>query len=136
MFVSKGSLGYAVPKNVILVSVQKAHFEVRTCKKPGFMQRRIVTTVQNCGNSGLPIAMVPGLHQCNVCIKRKLRVCSAQKCNPCLGAKSALRSTDLQKTRFHVAPYSDDSTNLREFGATNRHDTGFAPMQCLYQKEA
>ena len=60
--------------------------------------------------------MAPCLHQCNVSIKRKLKVCSAQKCNPCFCANSPLRSTDQQRTRFHAAPYRADSTNLRKFG--------------------
>ena len=195
----KMELRVSEPKNVILISVRNAHFEVWACKEPGLMQRRIGPTVQICGNSelpiaivpclhqcnvyikrklrvcraqksnpcfvaksplrrtgaqtgfiqrgigptvqicgnsGLPIAMVPCLHQCNAHIKRKLRVCRAQKCNPCFGAKCPLRSMGLQRTRFNAAPYRADSTNLREFGATYRHSTVFAPMQCLYQKEA
>ena len=68
-------------------------------------------------------------------IKRKLRVCSAQKCNPCFGAKSLLRRTDLQRTLFNSAPYRADSTNLSEYGAGYRHGTVFASMECLYQKE-
>ena len=114
-------------------SVQKAHIAVRTCKELGSMQRRIGPTVQICVNSGLAIAIVQCLHQWNVYIKRKLRVCSAQKCNPCLVSKSPLRSTDLQITRFLAAPYRADSTTLREFVTTYRHVTVFAPTQCLYQ---
>ena len=123
-------------KNVILVQVQKAHFAVWTCKKPCFMQRRKVPTVQICGNSGLPIAIVTCLHQWSVYTKRKLMVCRAQKCNPCFDATSPLRSTGLQRTLFHAAPYRADSRNLREFEATYRNGTLFAPMECLYQKEA
>ena len=107
----------------------KGPLRIRACKQPGFMQRRIWPTVQICGNSGLPFAMVPCLHQCNLDIKRKLRECRAQKCNPCFGAKGPLRSTGLQTSRFHAAPYMSDSTNLREFGVTFRHGTVFAPMQ-------
>ena len=70
---------HAVPKNLNLVSVQKAHIAVRTCKEPCFMQRRIGPKVKICGKSGLPIAMVPCLLQWNVFIKGKLRVCSAEK---------------------------------------------------------
>ena len=125
-----------MPKNVIFVSVQKAHLVVRTCKEPGCMQRRIGPTVQICWNSGLAIAMEPCLHWWNVYVKRKLRVCSAQKCNPCFGAKSPLRCTDLQRTRFRVARYMADSTNLQEFGASYRQCNVFALMECLYQKEA
>ena len=117
-------------------SVQKAHIAVQACKEPCFMQHCIGPTVQICGNSGLPIPMVPCLHQCNVYIKSKLRICRADKCNPCFGAKRPLRITGLQRTRFHAAPYRADSTNLREFGASYRNGTVFAPMECLYQKEA
>ena len=135
MFISKGSQGNDEPKNVILVSVQKAHFAARTYKQIGFMQHRVGPTVQICGNSGLPFVMVPCLHQCNVYIKRKLRERRAQKCNPCFGAKSPLRSTGLQTTWFHASGYRADSTNLPQFLATFCHGTVFSPMQCLYQKE-
>ena len=97
---------------VILVSVQKAQFAVRVSKIPGFMHRRIRPTVQICGNSGLPFAMVPCLHQSILYIKRKLRDWRVQKCNPCFGAKSLLRSTGLQSTRIHASPYRADSANL------------------------
>ena len=120
----------------ILVSVHKAHFAVRACKQPGFMQRRIGPTVQICGCSGLPFAMVPCLHKSNVYIKRKLRECRAQQCNPCFGAQSPLRSTGLQTTLFHAARYRADCANLRKFGATFRHGTVFAPKQSSYQNEA
>ena len=99
------------------------------------MQHHIQPTVQIWGNSGLPFAMVPCLHQCNVYIKRKLRVCRAQMCNPCFGAYRTLRSMGLLTTWFHTVLYRADSTNLREFGATYSHGTVFAPMQCLYQRK-
>ena len=95
----------------------------------GFMQSRIWPTVQICVFSGLLFAIVSCLHQCNVDIKRKLRECRAPKCNPCFGAKSPLRTTGLQTSRFHAVPYMADSTNLRVFGVTFRHGTVFAPMQ-------
>ena len=56
--------------------------------------------MQICGNSGLPIAMVLGVHQINDYIKRKLRVWRAQKCNFLVGAKIVPTSTGLQTTRF------------------------------------
>ena len=101
-----------------------------------FQAAPIGPKVQICGNSRLPITMVRCLHQWNVYIKRKLNVCRTQKCIPCFGAKRPLRSTDLQKTLFHIASYRADSTNLREFGTTYRHDTVLEPMECLlYHKE-
>ena len=46
IFTSKGSYMNAEPKNVILVSVQKAYFPLRGCKLPGFMLRRIGPTME------------------------------------------------------------------------------------------
>ena len=65
--ISKGSYGNGEFKNVILVSVQKAHLAVRTCKVRCFMHRCIGPLVSIFGNSGLPFAMVPCLHQSNRC---------------------------------------------------------------------
>ena len=58
-----------------------------------------------CGNSGLPIAMVPGLHQSNVHTKGKLRTWRAQKCIPLVGSKTALISIGLQTTAVHGGQY-------------------------------
>ena len=80
--------------------MQKALFAERAGKLSAFVQRRKCPTVLICGFSGLPFAKVPCLHQCNLDIKRKLRECRAQKCNPCFGAKSPLRTTGLQTSRF------------------------------------
>ena len=87
-------------------------------------------------NSGLPFSMGPCLHQSNLYMKRKLRKWRTHKCNPCFGAESPLRTTGLQTTRFHAAPYRADSATLRKLGATFRHGTVFARKQPLYQKEA
>ena len=116
--------------------MQKAHFAERAWKQPGFRQCLIGPTVQIYRNSGLSIAMVPCLHQCNLYIERKLRERRVQKCNPCFGAKGTLCSTGLQTTQLHAAQYRVDSTNLQKFGFTFPHGTVFALMQCLYQKEA
>ena len=106
------------------------------CKLPGFMQRRIGPTVQICVNSGLPFSMGPCLHQSNLYIKRKLRKWRTHKCNPCFSAESSLRSTGLQTTWFHAAPYRVDSANLCKLGDTFRHGTGFAPKESSYENEA
>ena len=100
------------------------------------MLRRIKPIIEFCGNSVLPIAMVPWLHQSNVYIKRKLRVWRAQKCNFLAGAKTVLTSTGLQTTPFHASPYKADNGILRKFGSTYRQGIVFAPEQCSYQKEA
>ena len=96
MFISKGSYAKWEPQNVILVSVKKAHLTARTFKILSFIHRRIGPTVGICGNSVLPLPMVPWLHQRNNYIKRKLPGWRPQKCNPSFSAKRPPRSTDLQ----------------------------------------
>ena len=136
IYIRKGSYENGESKNVILVLVQKAHLAVRTSKLPDLMQRRMGPSVQVCGKSGLPFAEVPYLHQSNLHMKRKLRQWRTQKCNPCFGAESTLRSTGLQTTRFHAASYGTVSANLRKLGASFRRGTVFAPIQSTYEKEA
>ena len=65
---------------------------------------------------GLPIAMVPGLHQGNDYIKRKLQVCRIQKRNLLVGAKTIPPGTGHQTTPFHTAPYRADDGNFRDLG--------------------
>ena len=55
----KATDGNGEPENVILDSVQKAHFVVRAFKVPSFMQRHIGPTVQSSRNSGLLLTIVP-----------------------------------------------------------------------------
>ena len=136
IYIWKGSYGNGEPKNAIIVLVQKAHILVRASKLPGFMQRRMGPSVQICGKSGLPFAEVPCLHQSNLHMKRKLREWRTQKCNPCFGAESPPRSTRLQTTRFHAAPYGTVSANLRKVGTLFRRGTVFAPIQSTYGREA
>ena len=67
MIISKASYGYGEPKNVITLSVQKTYGRLRAFKLSGFMQSRIEPTMKIWGNSGLPISIVPNLHQ--ICTK-------------------------------------------------------------------
>ena len=83
-----------------------------------------------CGNSGLPFAMVPCLHQSNVYIKRKLRVWRVQKCIPLVGAKTALTFAGLQTTTTHVRRYRAESRNFWRFWCTFHHGT---VVPCLQQ---
>ena len=89
-----------------------------------------------CETSGLPIPMVPRLHQCNGYIKRKLRAWRVQKCIALVDADIALTSAGPQTTRCHGGQYRVHQGNMRNFGPTNTHGTASAPMQWLYQKEA
>ena len=96
MFISKGSYGYGEPKNVICWLVQITHRPVRARKFPLFRTLRIGPSIENRGNSGEPIAMVPCLHQGIVYIKRKLQEWRAKKCNLLVGANTAPTGTGPQ----------------------------------------
>ena len=69
-------------------------------------------------------------------MKRKLRVWRAQKCNPLVGAETALTCAESQTNPFHGGDYRPENGNMRNFRPTNRHGTMFAPKQWLHQKEA
>ena len=100
------------------------------------MFRQIGPTMQISETSGLPIAMVPCLHQSNIYIKRNLYGYSANKYYPWVGAKTVQTFTGLQITRIHISPYRAENANFRNFGASYCHGTVFARKQYLYQKEA
>ena len=135
MFISKGSYGYGESKNVFLSSVQKPHLPVRDCKRPRLMLASIGPRTEICKNLGLPLAIVPCLHESNVDIKRKLWVWEVQKCIPLVGVKSSLICAELQTTPSHVNQYRADNGNLRKSGCTFYHGTVLAPKQYLYQKK-
>ena len=116
--------------------MENPHLPVRACKLLQFTERSIGPTMEICVNSGLPIVVVPCLHQTNVYIKRKLRGWRVNKCTPLVGVKTVLTCAGLQTTPVHGRHYRAENGNLRKFGSTNRHRTVFAPKQCLYQKEA
>ena len=84
----------------------------------------------------MPFTVVPCLHQRNLHMKRKLREWRNQKCNPCFGAESPLRSTGQQTSGFHASPYSAVSVNLRKLGDNFHRGTVFAPTQSIHEKEA
>ena len=85
-----------------------------------------------CEKSGLPIPMVPLLHQSSGYNKGKLRVWRTQKCNALVGAETVLTSAEPQTTPFHGGQYRAKNGNMRNFGPTNPHGTAFAPKQWLY----
>ena len=61
----------------------------------------IGSRMEICGTSGLPILMVPRLHQSNGSIKRKLRAWRVQKCFTLVGADTLLISAGPQSAPFH-----------------------------------
>ena len=112
--------------------MQKPHRPVRVNKLPRVLQRRIWQGIEIMKILGLPISMVPCLRQCNVNIKRNLRVWRAQKCNLLVSAKTAPTSTGQQTSPCHVAPYRASNENFRNFAAPFCHSTVLAPIESLY----
>ena len=80
-----------------------------------------------CGIWGLPIAMVPCLHQGNDYIKRKLRECRTQTCNLSVDANTVPTCTGLQTKPFHTAPCSPTMEIYGIWGLP------IAMVQCLHQ---
>ena len=116
--------------------MQIPYLAVRGRKLPRFMGVSIGPGMEICETSGLPIPMVPRLHQSNGYIKRKLGECRAQKCNAIVGADTVLTSAGPQTTPFHGGQHRAKNGNMRNFGPTNPHGTAFAPKQWFHQKEA
>ena len=113
-----------------------SHSPVRGRTLPRVMGGSTGSTKEICETSGLPIPMVPRLHQCNGYIKRKLRAWRVQKCSALVGVDVALTSAGPQTTPCHGGQYRVHQGNMQNFGPTNTHGTASAPMQWLYQKEA
>ena len=88
-----------------------------------------------CETSGLPIPMVPRLHQSIGYIKRKLRAWRVRKCIALVGADTVPRTAWPQTTPFNWG-YRVENGNMRKFGPTYPHGTALAPKYCLYEKEA
>ena len=88
-------------KNASPQSVQIPYLPMWGRKVPSFMGGRIWPRMEICGTSGLPIPMVPRLHQRNGYMKRKLRAWRVQKCIALVGADTVLTSAGPQSTLFH-----------------------------------
>ena len=82
-----------------------------------------------CGISGLPIIMVPRLHQNNGNIIRKLRIWRVKKCITLVGGDTVLTSAGPQSTPFHGGLYRAHNGNMRNLGPTNPHGIAFEPKQ-------
>ena len=89
-----------------------------------------------CEILGLPIPMVPCLHQSHGYIKRKLRAWIVPKCIALVGADTMLITAWQQSTPLHGMWYRAPNGNMRNFGPTNPHGTALVPKKWLYQKEA
>ena len=134
--ISKGSNGHGEFKNVLPQSVKIPCLLLRGRKLPRFMAGSIEPRMEICERSALPIPMVPGLHQSNAYINRKLRAWRVQKYIPLVGAHTLLTTAWTQTTQFHGVQYREQNGNIRNFDRNNPNGTAFAPKQWLYQKEA
>ena len=72
--------------------------------------------------------MVPCLHQSNVYIKRKLRICRVHKCIPIVSAKTLLTCAGLQTNPSHFSKYKAENGHFAEF-----LDLLFAIVPSLHQ---
>ena len=101
MVISKGNYGHGEFKNVLPWSVQIPYLPVRGRKIPRFIGGSIGHRMAMCGTSGLPLLMVPCLHQSNDNFKLKLRAWRVQICITLVGADTVLTSAGPQSTPFH-----------------------------------
>ena len=124
----KRSYGYGDPKNVICLLVQIRNRPVRALLFPMFRTLSIGPSIENCGNSGEPNAMVPCLHQGNVYIKRKLRVWSDQKCNLLVGANTASTNTGPQTSHVSYTQYMAGNENC------GNSSEPIAMVTCFHQR--
>ena len=88
-----------------------------------------------CGILGLPIPIVPRLHQSNSYVNRKLRAWRVQKCIPLVGADTVLTSAGPQIPRF-MGDSIGPRMEICGTSAYQSHGTAFASKQWLYEKEA
>ena len=108
---------------------------MRGRKLPHVTGGNIGSRKEICEISGLPIPMVPRLHQSNGYMKRKLQAWRVQKCIALVGADTVLTSAGPETLQCHAGYYRVQEGNMRKFGPTNPHGTALAPKQWLYEKE-
>ena len=114
-----------ISKNVMPQSVQKLYLAVRDHKLPHFMAVCIGQRMEICEISGLPIPMVPHLHQSNAHIKRKLHVWRVQNCNALVGAEIILKSVGAQTTPFYGGAVQGREWKYTKFRASQ------SPWYCV-----
>ena len=116
--------------------MQKPYLPVQGRKLPRVIRCSIEPRMEICETSGLPIPMVPRLHQSNGYMKRKLRAWRISKCIALAGADTVLTSMGPQTTPCHGGLNKVQYRNMRNLAPTDLHCTAFAPKQWLYEKEA
>ena len=98
---SKGSYGHGEFKNVLPLSAQILYLPVRGRKLPRFMGDSIGPRMEICETSGLPIHMVPRLHQSNGNMKRSYGHVEFNKIVTLVGANTVLTTAGPQSTPFY-----------------------------------
>ena len=119
---------WRVQNCITLVGADTVHTSAGPQGTP-FNGGSIGSRMELCGTLGLPILIVPRLHQSNGNIKRKLRAWRVQKCITLVGVRTVLTSAGPQSTPFHGGLYRAQNGNMWNFGPTNPHGTAFAPKQ-------
>ena len=76
-------------------------YQCGAAKYPLLLGGSIGPRMKICGTSGIPILMVPPLHQSNGYMKKKLPAWRVQKCITLVGADTVLTSAGPQSTSFH-----------------------------------
>ena len=80
--------------------MQIPYLPVRGRKVSRFIGGSIGPRMEICRTSGLPIVVVPRLHQSNGYVKRELQAWRVQQCITLVGADTVLTSAGLQSTPF------------------------------------
>ena len=84
---------------------------------------------ESCVNCDGPISMVPCLHQGNIYIKRKPRVCRNQKSIPLVGAITPLTRAGRHNTPSRGRQYRAQKGKFGKLVRTYGHGTVFAPRK-------
>ena len=132
----KEALGMECPEMHFPNRWKKTLLPVRADKVPRLKGGGIGLRRETCIYWGGPTAMVRGLHEGNIYIKRKLWVWSVRKCIFLVGGKNPLVCACRQSTQSEGRRCRAEKGNLCILGWTYRHGPVFAPRQYLYQKEA
>ena len=95
--------------------MQKPYLRVWERKLPHFMGGCIGPRMEIFEILGLPIPMVPRLHQSNGYIKKKLRVGRAKKCNALVGAETVLSNAGPRTTPFNEGQNRAENRSFCKF---------------------
>ena len=116
--------------------MHKPLLPVLAVKLPRLKEGGIGLRTETCVNSVGSIALVPGVHQGNIYIKRQPGVWRVLNCIHLVGAKTPLTCGGSQTTLSEGRRYRAEIGILSKLGRIYRLGTVFAPREYLYQKTA